>query len=139
GWTEQKGFHPSLMNSFNHYAYGAVGEWLYRVVAGIDGDTGYRNVRIRPHPGGSLTHASARVDTHRGLIETSWALDDGALTVQVHLPPNTTATVSLPAAESITERGIALADVEGISDVVTRQGRVECTARSGAYTFVVAG
>jgi alpha-L-rhamnosidase len=145
GWTEKDGFHPSLMNSFNHYAYGAVGEWLYRFVAGIDvdpdGGAGYRRILIRPHPGGSLTHASAHVDTHRGRIEASWTLDGGALKIRLVVPPNTTATVALPAAsmDAITERGVPLTDVAGVSDVEVRHDRVACTAGAGEYTFVVAG
>jgi alpha-L-rhamnosidase len=145
GWTEASGFHPSQMNSFNHYAYGAVGEWLYRVVAGIDVDpdrgAGFRRVRIRPHPGGSLTSASARVETHRGPIETSWSLADGAAQLQVAVPPNTTATIEFPTANeaAVTESGLRLADVDGIHDVGIRRGRVACTARAGAYAFEIAG
>jgi alpha-L-rhamnosidase len=145
GWTEENGFHPSLMNSFNHYAYGAVGEWLYRVVAGIDvdpdGGAGYRRVLVRPRPGGSLTHASAFVETHRGRIESAWALDGDELTLRLSLPPNTTARVVLPAASavSVMESGVPLAEADGIADVAEVEGRVECTAQAGAYAFVVAG
>jgi alpha-L-rhamnosidase len=141
GWTEERGFHPSSMNSFNHYAYGAVAEWLYRVVAGIDVDAeqgaGYRRVVVRPRPGGSLTHASAHVDTHRGRIETWWRLDADVLTVGLVLPPNTTAAVSLPSTsvDAVTENEVSLVDVHGVDDVELRHGRVEFAARAGAYTF----
>jgi alpha-L-rhamnosidase len=135
GWTEERGFHPSLMNSFNHYAYGAIGEWLYRVVAGIDaGDAGYRHVLVRPQPGGTLTHASAQIDTHRGRIETSWRLEGDDLTLRLVLPPNTHATVVLPA-YGVTEDGVPLADVPGVDDVELRHGSVEFTARAGTYAF----
>jgi len=143
GWTEESGFHPSLMNSFNHYAYGAVGEWLYRVVAGIDvdrdGGAGYRRVLVRPRPGGSLTHASASIDTHRGRIESSWSLVGDALTVRLVLPPSTTATVSLPAASanSISEGGVPIAEAEGVGEVEQVDDRVEFVVQGGTYTFVI--
>jgi alpha-L-rhamnosidase len=57
GWTQEKGFQTPDMNSFNHYAYGAVGEWLYGTVAGLELDPaqpGYKHTMIQPHPGGGL-------------------------------------------------------------------------------------
>ena len=60
------------MNSFNHYAYGAVGEWIYKEVAGIQAATpGYDEIRIAPHPGDTLTHARAFLDTNYGRVESS--------------------------------------------------------------------
>lgn len=143
GWTDENGFHPSPMNSFNHYAYGAVAEWLYRFAAGIDVDpdrgAGYRRILIHPHPGGSLTHASAQLDTHRGRVESSWAIKGDTMTTQVVLPPNTTAVITLPATspEAVTEHGVPLAEVDGIFDIQHRNGRVECAAISGTYTFAI--
>jgi alpha-L-rhamnosidase len=86
-------FQDAGMNSFNHYAYGAVGEWLYRVVAGLDADPeapGYKHVRIQPRPGGGLTYARP-VASARELVDGSFHLD-------VSVPPNTHATVRLPRA-----------------------------------------
>ena len=60
GWTAERGFQSPLMNSFNHYSLGAVGEWLYRFVLGIEPATagaGFSGSSVRPHPGGSLTWA----------------------------------------------------------------------------------
>jgi alpha-L-rhamnosidase len=99
-WTKDKGFGPVDMNSFNHYAYGAIGEWMYATVAGIDLDPerpGYKHIIIRPQPGGDLTHASARLHSPYGLIESAWKLDGaGGFTLKVTIPANTTATVQLP-------------------------------------------
>ncbi len=92
-------FQVTSMNSFNHYAYGAVGDFLYRYVAGLDqvpGTVGYRKLRIQPHPGGSLTSAEANLLTPYGLAASSWVLDDDELVLTVTVPPNATAEVHPP-------------------------------------------
>lgn len=99
GWTEDKGFQDIGMNSFNHYAYGAIGAWLYAVVAGIDVDEarpGYEHIILRPRPGGGLTYAKASLDSIRGRIESSWRIEDGVWSWEVLVPPNSTATAYLP-------------------------------------------
>ena len=65
GWTEENGFEDASMNSFNHYAYGSIGAWLYEAVAGIEIDPiapGYKHVVLRPQPGGELTEATGRLE-----------------------------------------------------------------------------
>ncbi|HEX9186556.1 MAG TPA: family 78 glycoside hydrolase catalytic domain, partial [Vicinamibacteria bacterium] len=82
-WDGQKpdgSFQDAGMNSFNHYAYGAIGEWMYRVVAGLDLDPrepGYRHVLVQPQPGGGLTAAEARLETPYGEAASGWALAEG--------------------------------------------------------------
>ncbi|GAA1773683.1 family 78 glycoside hydrolase catalytic domain [Nonomuraea bangladeshensis] len=88
---------PSGMTSFNHYAFGAVADWLHRTVAGLSpAAPGYREISVRPRPGGGLTRAAARLRTPYGLAAASWRLDDGTLAVEAVVPPNTTAHVTLP-------------------------------------------
>ena len=69
-------FQNPSMNSFNHYAYGAIGDWMYRVVAGIEIDEkqpGYKHILIQPRPGGGLTSAKASVETlYSALSQSSW-------------------------------------------------------------------
>jgi alpha-L-rhamnosidase len=92
-------FQDPEMNSFNHYAYGAIGEWMYREVAGIhidEAQPGYKHIVIEPHPGGGLSHAMASVDTMYGLVSASWEKLADKLTVKVQIPANTTATLKLP-------------------------------------------
>ena len=90
------------MTSFNHYALGAVGDWLHRVVAGLaPGEPGYRRLVIRPRPGASLTAASARLRTPYGVAETEWRLVDGRFELRVEVPPNTRAEVWLPGADPV--------------------------------------
>lgn len=88
---------PGEMTSFNHYAFGAVADWLHRVVAGLaPAEPGYRCLAIEPHPGGGLTWARASLRTPYGLAESSWAIENETLTMTVRVPPNTTARVTLP-------------------------------------------
>lgn len=99
GWTEDKGFQSKGMNSFNHYAYGAVGEWLYKTVAGLDLDPenpGYKKSILKPTPIKGLDHASAKLETSYGTLSSSWKLQGDALTCEVEVPPNTKATLYLP-------------------------------------------
>lgn len=104
-WDGQKpdgSFQDVGMNSFNHYAYGAIGEWLYTHVAGIDIDPnhpGYKHILLYPHPGGNLTKASAELNSMYGPIKSAWNINQTQFTYDVTVPANTTATVTLPHAE----------------------------------------
>ncbi|WP_039787205.1 glycoside hydrolase family 78 protein [Actinoalloteichus spitiensis] len=88
---------PGQMTSFNHYALGAVADWLHRTVAGLaPAAPGYRRLLVRPVPGGGLTHASASHDTPYGTASVAWCRADGELGVDLVVPTGTTATVVLP-------------------------------------------
>jgi alpha-L-rhamnosidase len=88
---------PGEMTSFNHYALGAVADWLHRTVGGLaPSDPGYRRLEIQPRPGGGLTSARARHQTPYGLAECAWHIAQGQITVEVVVPPNTRAGVTLP-------------------------------------------
>ena len=103
GWTEETGFADKGMNSFNHYAYGAIGSWLYQVVAGIELDDetpGYARFKLEPRPGADLTWARAHLDTLHGRIESEWHLEDGVFRYRFVVPPNTAATLTLPGGET---------------------------------------
>ena len=79
GWTHDKGFQDQAMNSFNHYAYGAVGAWMYAVIGGIDLDPeqpGYKHIIMRPQPGGGLTYAKTGLHSMYGLIRSEWTLEN---------------------------------------------------------------
>ncbi len=87
---------PGSMTSFNHYALGAVADWLHRVVAGLAPlAPGYREVRFAPRPGGGLTHAAARHRSPYGMVGISWELVDGELIVETELPTGTTGVLDL--------------------------------------------
>ena len=99
GWTEENGFQSIEMNSFNHYAYGSIGAWLYSTVAGIEIDPakpGYKHALLRPEPGGGLTHADGALETQYGLLRSAWTLENGRFSWEITVPPNATATATLP-------------------------------------------
>lgn len=110
GWTSENGFQTPGMNSFNHYAYGAIGAWMVSTIAGIDVDPaapGYKHTVLRPQPGGELTFARATLDTLYGELSSAWQLDNGRFLYTVTVPPNTTATVILTDyAGAITMNGV---------------------------------
>jgi alpha-L-rhamnosidase len=86
------------MNSFNHYAYGAIGEWLYRVVAGIEADeynAGYRHTIINPHVGGGLEYVKANYASVYGDVTVEWRVQGDSVVLDIAVPHNTTATVVL--------------------------------------------
>lgn len=134
-------FQDPGMNSFNHYAYGAIGDWLYRVVAGIEIDPerpGYKHIIIRPRPGGGLTHASAHHHSMYGEIISSWKIINEKFHLEITIPANTTAMVILPAIDSkeITESGKPIAQAKGIENVLTDEIGVRITVGSGKYHFI---
>ena len=97
GWTQKQGFQDAGMNSFNHYAYGAVGDWLAQVVAGIaPGAAGYQNFRLQPRPGAGLTWARAHLDSLYGRIESRWQIEGDEWIWNFTVPANTTAQVTTP-------------------------------------------
>ncbi|MGW0890649.1 family 78 glycoside hydrolase catalytic domain [Saccharopolyspora sp. NPDC002578] len=92
-------FNDPSMNSFNHYAYGSVGEWMYRTIAGIEPlDPGFRRVLVRPRPGGGVRRAAARFSGPYGEIATRWSRVDGGYRLEAEVPVNTTAEVHVPIA-----------------------------------------
>jgi len=144
-WERWDGIQPDStfqdpgMNSFNHYAYGAVGEWLYEEVAGLQAaDPGYREIRIAPHPGDTLTHARAVLDTDYGRVESSWRRQDGRFRLEVTIPANTEATVRLPGAArtTVTESGTPLDEAAGLS--LIRQDGEDRVLKAGSGTYVFA-
>ena len=96
GWTPEAGFADPAMNSFNHYAFGAVVEWLVRHLVGLaPAEPGYRRVLIAPKPGRPFTFARARHESPNGPTEVNWTLDATRLAVRATIPPNATGAVKL--------------------------------------------
>jgi alpha-L-rhamnosidase len=98
-WTAESGFGPVGMNSFNHYAYGAIGRWMYDTLAGIAIDParpGYEHVLLTPRPGGGLSSAQGELRTIRGVVSVGWTIQDKQFSYRARIPANTTATLTLP-------------------------------------------
>jgi alpha-L-rhamnosidase len=139
-WDGQKPdstFQTPGMNSFNHYAYGAIGKWLYQVVAGIGIDPeqpGYKHILIHPRPGGGLTHARATHESMYGTIVSGWEWSEESLTMEVTIPANTSATIHLPGApDAIEVNGTPLA-VSGLTHE-KKDGETVVKTGSGTYGF----
>jgi alpha-L-rhamnosidase len=127
------------MTSFNHYAYGAVGDWLYRTVAGLAPTApGYRTIRVRPRPGGGLSHAEAELATVHGRAAVAWRDEAGTFVLDVTVPPNTTAEVWVPDADpaDVTEGGTRASDADGVrASHRAEDGSAVFTVGSGTYRF----
>lgn len=146
GFNGLSGNQNASMNSFNHYAFGAVAEWMFRELAGIDTDgPGYQRLRIRPNPpqpGSNPDHPSidwVRAEYHsiRGKITSQWRRTPDRFELRLSIPPNTTATVFLPAREpqAITADEHLLADCEGVRFLRMEGDRAVLAVQSGTYRF----
>jgi len=147
-WDGQKTdstFEDAGMNSFNHYAYGAIGDWLYRVAAGIDtydSAPGYKKIRIMPHLTDSLTYMNADLETYYGRVSSHWRRSGGSggslsvsgsghVALDVVIPVNTTAVIYIPSgsASAVFEGGLALGS----------HPEIRVVGREGEYTVVEVG
>lgn len=100
GWTPERGFQSANMNSFNHYAYGSVGEWLWSRLAGIDCSetgAGYRQVRLAPLFDRRIGHCSAEYASRVGTYGSAWAFDGDEVIWTITIPPGCSAVLALPA------------------------------------------
>jgi alpha-L-rhamnosidase len=135
-------FQTPGMNSFNHYAYGAIGDWMYREMVGIDtyeDGVGYKQIKIQPHIGGGITFASAVLQTYYGKVSNSWKNEGSKIFMDVEIPANTTATVFLPAgnADSVKESGKALSEDNTIKLKGVKDNYVIVDLGSGVYHFEI--
>jgi alpha-L-rhamnosidase len=109
-WTAERGFHSPWMNSFNHCSLGSAGEWPYRFVLGIDlapGAAGFDQIRVRPHPGGSLTSARGSYRSARGLMTSEWERRDGEFRLRADAPASVRASVRVPSGQASEVRDAA--------------------------------
>ncbi len=131
-YIKGSGVHEPSMNSFSHYAFGAVCEWMFADLAGIDrAAPGFDRVKIAPRPTGTITHAAASMETRHGKLACSWKLEGGKFLAEVTIPPNTTAEVTLPVKGGISEGDAPAAGRPGIHLINGNQ----LTLGSGIYQF----
>lgn len=133
-------FEPASMNSFNHYAYGAIGDWMYRQMVGLNTDeesVGFKKIKIQPHIGGNFTYASATYQTRYGKLSSGWKVENGKLLVDAIIPPNTTATIYIPAgsAETVVEGGKKLSTIKDVQVAGNEKGYLLLRVGSGKYSF----
>jgi alpha-L-rhamnosidase len=125
--------------SRNHIMFGDISAWFYRALAGIRPDApGFKRIRIQPQLVGDLTWARASYDSIHGRIATDWKRESGLLTLNVTIPPNTTATVYVPTKDGsrVTEGGKPAGSVEGIKLLRSEAGATVYEVGSGKYRFV---
>lgn len=142
-WDGQKPdstFQTPSMNSFNHYAYGAIGDWMYRKMAGLDtyeDGVGYKHIKIQPHIGGGFTNAAVSLKTYYGTVSCSWKIENDKLLMDIEIPANTTATIYVPAsnAAAITESGKVLSALTDIKVTGAEDGYMVLQLGSGKYHF----
>jgi len=145
-WERWDGIKPDStfqtpgMNSFNHYAYGAIGDWMYRVAAGLDtkeNAPGYKEIIIKPHVGGAFKSMSAELQTLYGKASSSWSADGKKFSLDVTIPVNTKTTIFIPATsvENLSEGNLPINKAKNIT-VKGKQGDyVEVEVGSGFYQF----
>jgi alpha-L-rhamnosidase len=104
-YTRKDGFNKGGMNSFNHYAYGAIGRWMYERIGGIKPlAPGYKRVEVAPMPGGSLTFARTMYQSPYGTLSSSWKLKEDEFDLEVKIPPQTQTIVGIPKADRTIEK-----------------------------------
>ncbi len=143
-YTKENGFGEVGMNSFNHYAYGVVAEWMYRYMAGIEADMeepGFKHIILQPTPGGGLSQVTASYDSAYGEIVSNWGYENhDTFVCEAKIPANTTAAVYLPTeGNAIQVNGKDAADLtvetDGIRYVETKDGKAVFEAVAGQFTF----
>ncbi len=144
-WDGQKPdstFQTTGMNSFNHYSYGAIGDWMYRQMVGLDtyeDGVGYQHSKVQPHIGGGFTQASASLDTYYGQLSSGWKVQGDSIYLEVSIPANTYASVFIPTYDInlVSENDQPLKNGNGISLVGQKNNYYETKLGSGDYHFII--
>ena len=160
-WDGQKpngDFQTISMNSFNHYAYGAIGDWMYKTLGGINSSSktdgvGYKKIILKPHVDNKLvskkeeeqsederlTMVNTDLDTYYGKISSHWQKGDNQFSMDFNIPVNTTAELHIPtnAIEKIMEGKSKLSKSKDITIIETTATEVIVSLGSGAYHFTI--
>ncbi|MGE4285800.1 MAG: family 78 glycoside hydrolase catalytic domain [Phycisphaerae bacterium] len=136
GWTPEDGYNDPGMNSFAHYSFGAVCQWIFENIGGISpAEPGFGSIVIKPALGGGLTWSNCSYDSVRGTITCNWRIEGDKKVFDISVPANTTATIILPASESCkhsTEKGVA-------SMIQNSDKEWEIEVAGGSYSFELNG
>lgn len=142
GYVKGRGFQDPSMNSFNHYALGAVGQWIFENITGLKLDAempAYKHFILHPRFDGDIKHACCEYESAYGTIKFAWKIEQTDLRFEITVPPNTEATLYLPAEniDKVTEAGNKIDSVSGIKCIETGQKITFCRLLSGKYDFLV--
>jgi alpha-L-rhamnosidase len=138
-YSKADGYNPQSMNSLNHYAYGAVGQWVYERIAGIAAlEPGYKKIRMAPMPNTQfLTSASASVNTSYGKASASWNIENDVFNLETVIPPNTTAEVIIPygTIDNLLVNGSPFNENANLKLENSEGTLIKITANPGTYQF----
>lgn len=140
GWRKDLGFNPDIMNDFSHVGLSGAGEWIWRMIVGLNPDEsqpGYEHCVIHPRPVSGLSWVKARYESARGEIRVDWEINRDKFTLDVLIPPNTTASVYVPSAhpESILEGGKPALQSPGVDGLPPVEGAAGFRIAAGHYRF----
>ncbi|WP_299119269.1 alpha-L-rhamnosidase [uncultured Winogradskyella sp.] len=138
-YSKADGYNPQSMNSLNHYAYGAIGQWMYERIAGLASlEPGYKKIRIAPLPNAEfLTSASASVKTPYGNASSSWKIENSTFNLDVVIPPNTTAEIQIPYGiqDNLIVNGSAFKETSNLKLISSDSNSIKIVAEPGTYNF----
>ena len=137
-----RGFQSAGMNSFNHYAFGSVGEWMYENILGLNLDEqhpAYKHFLIHPKPGGNITWARGEYLSVQGKIMVDWKIQNGQFSLKVEVPTNTTAAIYIPNSnrQQILESGQLAKNSSGIEQIGEEKNCTVFQVAGGEYSFLV--
>ncbi|MFD1316371.1 family 78 glycoside hydrolase catalytic domain [Namhaeicola litoreus] len=139
-YSKTEGFSKERMNSLNHYAYGAIGQWMYERIAGIAPlEPGYKKIRIAPLVGGGLTSASGSYNSPFGIIKSSWELENEIFKLEITIPPNTKAEVQIPCNKEneVQLDGVSISNNNNIKLIKKTDDIATIEVGCGDYSFTV--
>jgi alpha-L-rhamnosidase len=140
-YIKGEGASNESMNSFSHYAFGAVSEWMFQNLVGIDQTApAWKEFRIAPQPTEDLSWVKGSFDSPHGMIRVEWKkTDNGGLSLDVTVPTNATARLDLPVADSrgVRESGKSLTESQGIDFLASEEGVTSFRVKSGTYPIEV--
>ncbi|UMB54124.1 glycoside hydrolase family 78 protein [Lutibacter sp. A64] len=138
-FSKANGYNPQSMNSLNHYAYGAVGQWMYERIAGLSAiEPGYKKLRIAPIPNTEfLNAAAASLNTSYGKASSSWKIENNTFNLDVVIPPNTTAEINIPynTLDSLLVNGNIFKENSNIKLIDSEKMSIKILAQPGTYNF----
>ena len=140
-FSKKSGYNSQSMNSLNHYAYGAIGQWMYERIAGLASlEPGYKKIRIAPQPNTEfLTSAAASVKTPYGEASSSWKINDNSFRLEIVIPPNTSAEVHIPYGdeENLLVNGNNFTETSNLKLISSDKNLVKVLAEPGTYNFQI--
>jgi len=140
GWTPSNGFQDAGMNSFSHYSFGAVGQWMFENIGGIKAaNPDFKKIIIAPEPGGGLSLAKVSYSSIRGKIVSDWKIINEEMTLNITVPANTTAKLILPTDDikKIQYSGKSIDQTKEIKFLGIKDGKIVLEIGSGKYVFKI--